>query len=110
MPGDSFTFIGNATALVRLGPFTILTDPNFLHAGQRAYLGYGLTSKRLKDPAVRIADLPALDAVVLSHLHGDHWDRVTRRELDQTVPILTTPKAARALHRQSFRRALGLAT
>jgi len=110
MPGDSFKFIGNATALVRLGPFTILTDPNFLHAGQRAYLGYGLISKRLKDPAMRIADLPALDAVVLSHLHGDHWDRVTRRELDQTVPILTTPKAARALHRQRFRRALGLAT
>ncbi|MEJ7742542.1 MAG: hypothetical protein WKF73_08365 [Nocardioidaceae bacterium] len=22
--------------------------------------------------------MPTLDAVVLSHLHGDHWDRVAR--------------------------------
>lgn len=43
----SLTFIGNATALLRLGPFTLLTDPDFLHAGQRAYLGNGLWSKRL---------------------------------------------------------------
>lgn len=108
----SFTFIGNATSLIRWGPFTLLTDPNFLHAGQRAYLGFGLTSRRRKDPALRIEDLPGdLDAVVLSHLHGDHWDRVSRRGLDRSIPILTTPHAARRLqgwHR--FRRALGLRT
>lgn len=108
----SFTFIGNATALIRWGPFTVLTDPNFLHAGQRAYLGYGLTSRRLRDPAMQVGDLPReLDAIVLSHLHGDHWDRVSRRGLDRGLPILTTPHAARRLqgwHR--FRRALGLGT
>lgn len=47
---DSLTFIGTATTVLRLGGFTLLTDPNFLHRGQRAYLGYGLTSKRLRDP------------------------------------------------------------
>jgi hypothetical protein len=36
------TFIGTATTLLRLGPFTLLTDPNFLHRGQHAKLGYGL--------------------------------------------------------------------
>jgi hypothetical protein len=30
------TFIGTATTLLRLGDFTLLTDPNFLHRGQRA--------------------------------------------------------------------------
>ncbi|MDQ4085216.1 MAG: MBL fold metallo-hydrolase [Actinomycetota bacterium] len=111
-PAGSFTFVGNATALIRWGPFTLLTDPNFLHAGQRAYLGHGLSSRRLKDPALRVGDLPRdLDAIVLSHLHGDHWDRVARRGLDRALPILTTPHAARRLqgwHR--FRRALGLRT
>jgi L-ascorbate metabolism protein UlaG (beta-lactamase superfamily) len=107
----SLTFIGNATVLLRLGPFTLLTDPNFLHAGQRAHLGYGLTSKRLKDPAIEITDLPPLDAVVLSHLHGDHWDREARRGLDRALPVVTTPHAARRLQGLAgFRRAVGLET
>jgi L-ascorbate metabolism protein UlaG (beta-lactamase superfamily) len=106
----SLTFIGNATMLLRFGPFTILTDPNFLHRGQFAYLGKGLVSRRRTDPALDVDDLPRLDAVVLSHMHGDHWDRVARRGLDQELRILTTPKAARALHRQGFGAAEGLAT
>jgi L-ascorbate metabolism protein UlaG (beta-lactamase superfamily) len=105
----SLTFVGNATVLLRWGPFTLLTDPNFLHAGERAYLGLGLTSKRLREPALAIADLPPLDAVVLSHLHGDHWDRRARRGLDRAVPIVTTPHAARRLQGlHGFRRAVGL--
>ncbi|MCP9951807.1 MBL fold metallo-hydrolase [Actinomadura madurae] len=104
-------FVGNATMLLRCGPFTLLTDPNFLHRGQRAYLGFGLTTRRLTEPAVGIGDLPQLDAVVLSHLHGDHWDRVARAKLDRGLPIVTTPHAARRLqgwHR--FRHAVGLRT
>ncbi|WP_433465974.1 MBL fold metallo-hydrolase [Spirillospora sp. CA-128828] len=104
-------FIGNATTLLRCGPFTLLTDPNFLHRGQRAYLGHGLTSRRLTEPALQVGDLPRLDAVVLSHLHGDHWDRVARAKLDRGLPIITTPHAARRLqgwHR--FRHAIGLRT
>lgn len=88
--------------MLRLGPFTLLTDPNFLHAGHRAYLGYGLWSKRLKDPACEIADLPPLDAVVLSHLHGDHWDRVAEAGIAKSLPILTTEQAARKLGRRGF--------
>ena len=91
------TFIGTATALLRVGGFTLLTDPNFLHRGQRAYLGYGLWSKRRSEPALAVDELPPLDAVVLSHLHGDHFDRVARRGLDRSVPILSTPQAARRL-------------
>lgn len=107
----SVEFIGNATALIRYGPFSLLTDPNFLHRGQRAYLGYGLVSKRLHDPARELSTLPDLDAVVLSHLHGDHWDRVARRGLDRGVPVLTTPHASRRLQgRVGFRRAVGLRT
>jgi L-ascorbate metabolism protein UlaG (beta-lactamase superfamily) len=110
MPG-SITFIGNATVLLRWGPFTVLTDPNFLHAGQRVHLGYGLTSKRLKDPALTPSELPDLDAIVLSHLHGDHWDRVATARLDRGLPVLTTPHAARRLQGlRGFRRATGIQT
>lgn len=104
-------FIGNATVLVRYGGLTLLTDPNFLHRGQYAYLGYGLLSRRLTEPALDVDDLPRLDAIVLSHLHGDHWDRRARRRLDHAVPVLTTPHAARRLRTvHGFHRTAGLRT
>ncbi|MET3953374.1 hypothetical protein ABIE52_000240 [Rhodococcus sp. OAS809] len=89
-----FTFIGNATFLIRYGNVTILTDPNFLHRGEYAYLGHGLTSKRLHAPASTVDQLPRLDAVVLSHLHGDHWDRRAQAGLDHALPV-TTEHAAK---------------
>jgi L-ascorbate metabolism protein UlaG (beta-lactamase superfamily) len=42
-------------------------------------------------------------------LHGDHFDRVARRELDHAVPIVTTPHAARRLSPRGF-RTVGLPT
>ena len=30
---DSLTFVGTATTLIRMGGFSVLTDPNFLHRG-----------------------------------------------------------------------------
>ncbi|MET9339597.1 MBL fold metallo-hydrolase [Nonomuraea sp. NPDC003804] len=101
-------FIGNATTLIRYGGFTVLTDPNFLHRGQHAYLGYGLTSRRRTEPALDVDELPPLDAIVLSHMHGDHWDRVARRGLDRSTPVITTRQAARRLRRQGFGAAVGL--
>ncbi|MGI5240797.1 MBL fold metallo-hydrolase [Dactylosporangium sp. CA-139066] len=102
------TFIGTATVLLRLGRFTVLTDPNFLHKGQRAYLGHGLWTRRRTEPALDVDELPALDGIVLSHLHGDHFDRVARHGLPQDVPIATTRPAARRLRRWQFDRAVGL--
>jgi L-ascorbate metabolism protein UlaG (beta-lactamase superfamily) len=98
----SLTFVGTATTVLRLGSFTLLTDPNFLHQGQRAYLGKGLWSRRITEPAFGPADLPALDLVVLSHLHGDHFDRVARHGLDRAVPVVTTTQAQRRLRQWGF--------
>ena len=107
-PADdvTLTFGGNATTLLR--PFTLLTDPNFLRRGQRAYLGKGLWTKRLTDPALQPTQLPALDSILLSHLHADHWDRIATRTLDRDTPVITTQAAARALGRRGFRQTLDL--
>src|SRR5512146_246284 len=61
----SITFIGTATVIIRYGGLTLLTDPNFLHKGDHAHLGYGLTSKRLTNPAIELEDLPHVDMVIL---------------------------------------------
>jgi L-ascorbate metabolism protein UlaG (beta-lactamase superfamily) len=110
MTDESLEFIGTATTLLRLGPFTVLTDPNFLHRGQRAYLGKGLWSRRLTEPSLQPDELPPIDAVVLSHLHGDHFDRVARRGLARDLPIVTTRQAEGRLRRWGFEQAQGVDT
>lgn len=110
MPTATLEFIGTATSLIRLGGFTLLTDPNFLHRGQRAYLGKGLFSKRLTEPAMGPDDLPPIDAIILSHMHGDHFDRVARKHLPRDLPIITTPHAADKLYSWRFEGATALRT
>lgn len=106
----SVFFVGTATVIIRYAGFTILTDPNFLHAGDHAHLGYGLTSKRLTNPAIEFDDLPPVDFCLLSHLHGDHFDRIAEQRLDRDLPIITTPHAAAALKNKGFRRTVALCT
>ncbi|HEX5741587.1 MAG TPA: MBL fold metallo-hydrolase [Pilimelia sp.] len=110
LAAGTVTFVGTATTLLRLGDFTLLTDPNFLHAGQRAYLGHGLWSRRRTEPALGVGQLPRLDGIVLSHLHGDHFDRVARALLPPTVPVVTTAHASRRLRRWGFAAATALHT
>jgi L-ascorbate metabolism protein UlaG (beta-lactamase superfamily) len=106
----SLEFVGTATTLLRLGGATFLTDPNFLHRGQRAYLGKGLFSKRLTEPSLQPEQLPPLDGVLLSHLHGDHFDRIARDRLHKDLPVLTTPAASRRLGSWGFTGAHGMGT
>jgi L-ascorbate metabolism protein UlaG (beta-lactamase superfamily) len=102
-PDDgSMLFIGNATVLIRYAGFTILTDPTFIHMHEQTWLGYGLHTTRLTNPAVELADLPPIDLVLLSHFHGDHFDEVAEREIDKTTPIVTTPKSAKELEERGF--------
>src|SRR5690242_11161958 len=98
----SVFFIVNATVLIRVAGFTILTDPTFIHMHEQVSIGYGLHATRLTNPAMDIGDLPPLDLVLLSHFHGDHFDQVAERDLDRSVPIVTTSHAATELQRRGF--------
>ncbi len=106
----SVTFIGNATVLIQYAGFTILTDPTFIHKHEQVSIGYGLHTTRLTDPAMNIRDLPPLDLILLSHFHGDHFDQVAERELDKSLPILTTPEATVALRERGFKNTSAVAT
>jgi L-ascorbate metabolism protein UlaG (beta-lactamase superfamily) len=106
----SIFFIGTATVIIRFAGFTILTDPNFLHAGDHAHLGYGLTAQRLTNPAIDIEQLPALDFCVLSHYHGDHFDQVAEQKLQKDLPIISTEHAASELKNKGFTAPTALET
>lgn len=106
----SLFFVGTATVILRYAGFTILTDPNFLHAGEQADLGYGLTSKRRTEPALDIETLPPIDFCILSHYHGDHFDRVAEARLRKDLPIATTREAAEKLRKKGFTAPTALET
>lgn len=104
----SLRWVGNATVLIEAGGFRILTDPNFLHAGDHAKLGGGLRSRRLHDPATELTDLLPVDLIVLSHHHGDHWDDIADRDVPKDTPIVSTRHAAEKLRRSGFTKAYEL--
>jgi L-ascorbate metabolism protein UlaG (beta-lactamase superfamily) len=106
----SIFFVGTATVILRFAGFTILTDPNFLHAGDHVHLGYGLTSERLTEPAIDISELPPVDLCVLSHYHGDHFDRIAEERLPKDLPIVSTEHAALELKDKGFTAPVALDT
>src|SRR4028118_1882895 len=108
--GGSIFFVGTATVILRYAGFTILTDPNFLHAGDHVHLGYGLTSERLANPAIELEELPPIDFCVLSHYHGDHFDRIVEERLQKDLPIITTEHAAGNLKEKGFTAPVALDT
>jgi hypothetical protein len=72
------TFIGHATFLIQTAAGNFLTDPMYSdRAGPFGLLG----PRRVRQPAVRFDDLPAISTVLLSHNHYDHCDRPTLARL-----------------------------
>ncbi|KAF4943163.1 hypothetical protein FGADI_13578 [Fusarium gaditjirri] len=94
-------FIGTATTIVEWEGLRLLTDPNFLHAGDHVHLGPGVTAQRQTNPAVDLHELPSLDAILLSHYHEDHFDRLVEDSLDRDFLIITTPHAHKCLTSKS---------
>jgi L-ascorbate metabolism protein UlaG (beta-lactamase superfamily) len=82
---------------IRYAGFSILTDPTFIPMHEQVSIGYGLHATRLTNPAMDIHALPPIDLVVLSHIHGDHFDQLAERELNKALPIVTTDEAAKGL-------------
>ncbi|KAL6708693.1 hypothetical protein ACN47E_002389 [Coniothyrium glycines] len=93
----SLFFVGTATTIIEWEGLRILTDPNFLHAGDHVHLGPGVNSTRRTNPAIDLEDLPRIDVILLSHYHEDHFDREVEEKLSRGLPIITTPHAKQCL-------------
>ncbi|KAH6874362.1 beta-lactamase-like protein [Thelonectria olida] len=93
----SVLFIGTATTIIEWEGIRVLTDPNFLHAGDHVHLGPGVTAERLTNPAIDLSDLPPLDAILLSHYHEDHFDKLVEESLNRDFLIISTPHANECL-------------
>ncbi|KAI9724489.1 MAG: hypothetical protein M1812_000557 [Candelaria pacifica] len=89
----SIFFVGTATTILEWEGIRLMTDPNFLHAGDHVHLGPGVTGTRKTNPAIDLHDLPRVDVVLLSHYHADHFDQEVEESLRRDLPIITTPHA-----------------
>jgi L-ascorbate metabolism protein UlaG (beta-lactamase superfamily) len=76
--GLAVTWLGHSTLLIDIDGRRILTDPVF---SDRASPSSLLGPSRFHPAPIAIADLPPLDAVVLSHDHYDHLDENSIRAL-----------------------------
>jgi L-ascorbate metabolism protein UlaG (beta-lactamase superfamily) len=79
-------WLGHATVLLRIGGLHVITDP---HLGLRASpLPFAGPIRRVPAPA-RADELPALDAVLISHNHYDHLDAASIRAILRHHPRAT---------------------
>jgi L-ascorbate metabolism protein UlaG (beta-lactamase superfamily) len=76
--GLRITWLGHSTTLVEIDGAVILTDPVW---GERASPSRWVGPRRFHPPPLALADLPHLDAVVISHEHYDHLDMTTVQAL-----------------------------
>jgi L-ascorbate metabolism protein UlaG (beta-lactamase superfamily) len=84
------TFIGHASFFLQIGGISVVVDPIFAP--------WLFVLKRLRRPGLRIQDLPALDAVLVTHAHFDHLHRPSLRAIARATrrkngraPMLIVP-------------------
>ena len=86
MPRGRITWLGHATVLIELGPLRLLTDPVL-----RSRIAHLRRHVPAPEPPER------LDAVLLSHLHRDHADGPSLRQLPPDVPVIAPAGTARVV-------------
>jgi len=70
-------WIGHASVYVEIDGLRLLLDPVFAERVSPISIG----PKRFHPPPIALADLPRIDAVLVSHDHYDHLDMVTVQHL-----------------------------
>ncbi len=98
------TWIGHAATLIQIGGLNLLTDPML---GPRASPVSFAGPRRRVPPGIALAELPPVDAVLLTHNHYDHLDAGSVRSLAARHPgaVWVAP-----LKLGSFIKRLGAAT
>jgi L-ascorbate metabolism protein UlaG (beta-lactamase superfamily) len=99
------TLIRNATLVIRDAGLRLLVDPQLDPAGARPAVPN--TPNPRPNPLVELPEpaealVSGLDAVLVTHLHQDHFDDTARRLLPKDRPILCQPEDAERLRGDGF--------
>jgi L-ascorbate metabolism protein UlaG (beta-lactamase superfamily) len=93
-PAVEITYVGGPTAIIQIGGLRFITDPTFDAPSE--YPSGTVTLQKLEGPAVAVADIGAIDAVLLSHdQHADNLDRAGRALAERSLTLTTRAGAGR---------------
>jgi len=101
-----FQQIRNATIKLDYAGTTFLVDP--MLAPKNAYPGFeGTANSDVRYPKVdlpvTVAEVLDADAIILTHLHPDHWDDAARNLVPRDMPIFTQNEAdAKTVRQDGF--------
>ncbi|MFG0393050.1 MBL fold metallo-hydrolase [Pseudomonas sp. zbq_4] len=92
--------IRNATVVLDYAGTRLLVDPYL--AEQGAYPGFeGTVNSHLRNPtaplAIPVDEIIKADAVILTHVHPDHWDEAAVNLIPKGMPIYTQSAADQAV-------------
>lgn len=98
-----FQQIRNATIKLDYDGTTFLVDP--MLAAKNAYPGFeGTVNSQIRYPMVdlpiSVEEVLKADAIILTHLHADHWDDAARNLVPRDMPIFTQDEADAAIVRK----------
>jgi L-ascorbate metabolism protein UlaG (beta-lactamase superfamily) len=77
-PAWRISYVGHASFLIQTAGLNLLLDPVW---SQRASPFRFIGPKRVNEPGIAFADLPPIDAVLVTHGHYDHLDVTTLSRL-----------------------------
>jgi L-ascorbate metabolism protein UlaG (beta-lactamase superfamily) len=92
------THVGGPTVLIEVDGWRLLTDPTFDSPGRDYHFGWGTGSRKVTGPAIAVAELGPIDAVLLTHdHHADNLDTAGRALLPSAGVVVTTVSGAKRL-------------
>lgn len=92
--GIRITFVNHTTFLIQADGLNILTDPVW---SKRTSPFSWAGPKRMRNPGIKLEDLPRIHVVLLSHNHYDHLDIQTMRVIfGAHHPTIITPLGVKA--------------
>jgi len=103
--GVKLTLIRSATLRIEYAGRTLLVDPQLDPAGARDAVPN--TPNPRRSPLGELPEPPetvvaGLDAVLVTHLHRDHFDDTAKRLLDKHLPLFCQPPDTERLHADGF--------
>lgn len=100
-----YTLIRNAAAVLEIGGSRFLIDPALDPAGARPPVPN--TPNQRPNPLVELPEgwealVESADALVVTHLHQDHWDPTSAATLPRDLPLFGQPEDVDRLTEQGF--------
>lgn len=102
--------IRNATLLVRINGKKILVDPMLGEVGSIKAVPFTRNKKRnpivpLPVPLQTITDV---DAILITHLHFDHFDEEAKKTLPKTLPLFCQPQDEVRIRKSGFHNIISI--